>query len=285
MPALDALLGSLQVRVLVAQRVQPGADWHVPELVLPFNKIYFVHAGSGGHLLESGELRFRAGQACLIAARTLQRKVWRDETPLDLTYVHFDARVLGLVDLFDVLPCPAPFDLSGDPETQALLAQLAAEYAARSGATPYRALALNGMLNLILARLLRRAAELDAGAPAGEVVLRGDGDRVGRVLQFVAERFAEPLTLEDLAGVVHLHPTYFSNTFRKATGQAPMAYLQRFRVERAKGLLATGDLAVSEVAARVGFRDPYHFSRVFKKLVGVSPKAYHESAHRKVGAD
>ena len=286
MAALDHLLATLQIRVLTANRALLWPAWKVDAHVLPCNKIYFPYRGKGGFAIDDREFEIPLQHAALLPAKHHNR-CWHDpRDPFEKIWIHFDARVLGLVDLFDVLPCPPPLPVERDPQLRSLLEALVAEFAA---AAPYQGLALSGLLAQALAHLLRLAAAappdpLGRGASAqSPPVLRGPGDRIGTVLQFIAERFADELALEDLAAVIHLHPTYFSNSFRKATGLAPMAFLQRFRVERAKGLLASSDLPVMEVAARVGFQDPYHFSRVFKKLAGSPPKVFQESVRRTNG--
>ncbi len=277
MPALEHLLTSLQLRVLVATRAPLPPQWKVDEHVLPCNKIYYVFHGEGGYSIDGARHAMRPGHVALLPARH-RNHCWHDpKQPFDKIWIHFDARVLGLVDLFDVLPCPAPMAVPAGAEIRTLLEALVRENASQAPSGPFRPLALNGLLSLALAQILSLAQSIPAQQ---EVLLRGPGDRVGVVLQHIAEHFADALTLESLATLVHLHPTYFSNTFRKATGLAPMAFLQRFRIERAKGLLASSDLPVMEVAQRVGFADPYHFSRVFKKLTGTPPTQFQESVRR-----
>jgi transcriptional regulator GlxA family with amidase domain len=62
--------------------------------------------------------------------------------------------------------------------------------------------------------------------------------------------------------------------FRAATGMAPLDYVHRLRIERAKRLLEASSLAVEEVTARVGYEDARSFSRLFRSLVGLSPREY-----------
>ena len=56
--------------------------------------------------------------------------------------------------------------------------------------------------------------------------------------------------------------------------------LVRLKMRHAADLLNNGHALVKDVAATVGFQDPYHFSRVFKSVYGVSPKAFVQSDHR-----
>lgn len=54
----------------------------------------------------------------------------------------------------------------------------------------------------------------------------------------------------------------------------PKRYLEEFKLRQAAELLVSGSLPVAEIAARLGYRDPYHFSRRFKHFAGVSPERY-----------
>jgi AraC-like DNA-binding protein len=98
--------------------------------------------------------------------------------------------------------------------------------------------------------------------------------RLAHVLAYIADHGHQPLTLAELAQVAHLSRTHFSTTFRGAAGLAPFEYVHRHRLQRAKELLADESLGVAEVAARVGFADPFYFSRAFKRTEGLSQRQY-----------
>ena len=60
-------------------------------------------------------------------------------------------------------------------------------------------------------------------------------------------------------------------------GVAPMRYLTELRVEKAKDLIATNTMYLSDIAPMVGFSDPLYFSRVFKKTTGIPPTEFQQS--------
>jgi transcriptional regulator GlxA family with amidase domain len=91
------------------------------------------------------------------------------------------------------------------------------------------------------------------------------------VLHEVERRFAAHLTLADLAEVVHLHPVYFATLFKQVFGLAPMHYVARYRLERARDLLLASNLSLHEIAARTGFYDAAHLIRAFRRVEGVPP--------------
>jgi AraC-like DNA-binding protein len=88
--------------------------------------------------------------------------------------------------------------------------------------------------------------------------------------------FAEPIDLQTLAREAGYSRFHFARTFRRVYGETPRAYLTRRRVERAKDLLRSVNLTVTEVAELVGFRSLGSFSARFAELVGESPTAYRD---------
>jgi AraC-like DNA-binding protein len=93
-------------------------------------------------------------------------------------------------------------------------------------------------------------------------------------LDFIREHFAEPIDLKKVARVAGFNPTYFSELFAKHEGCPFEQYVRRLRVERAKQLLTSGELAVARVAELSGFRSPEYLCRVLRASTGLTPRAY-----------
>src|SRR5262245_127558 len=92
------------------------------------------------------------------------------------------------------------------------------------------------------------------------------------VVEYLEEHLDANPTLEQMAAIARLSPTYFASQFKSATGLPPHQYVIIRRVERGKQLLqGDDDVSLTEVAARTGFSDQSHFSQHFKRLVGVTP--------------
>jgi AraC family transcriptional regulator len=85
------------------------------------------------------------------------------------------------------------------------------------------------------------------------------------------ERTDEVLPLEAMAEIAHLSPYHFARTFRRVTGVPPGEFLGALRLERAKELLLTTDLSVSEVCFEVGYNSLGTFTSRFTRLVGLPP--------------
>lgn len=93
---------------------------------------------------------------------------------------------------------------------------------------------------------------------------------VRRAMEYLRERIADSITLDDLAAYAGLDKFHLCRAFRAQIGLPPHAYLTRLRISRAKVLLAGGTRA-SEVAPLVGFYDQSQLTRHFRRIVGTTP--------------
>ncbi len=101
------------------------------------------------------------------------------------------------------------------------------------------------------------------------------GDRrLSRALALVRARFAEPLTLDELASEAAMSKFHFSRLFRKRTGRSPHAFVVHERMEAARRLLAGSDLPVAEVASRTGYGGTVQFAAAFRRHSGLTPTAF-----------
>jgi len=105
--------------------------------------------------------------------------------------------------------------------------------------------------------------------------LNNDAQRVVRkAMAYLHEHYTEPITREKLARHVGLSERYLTQCFHRETGIAPITYLNRYRVQKAKGLLDAGEKNITEVALEVGFSDSNYFGQAFRRVTGMSPSAY-----------
>ncbi|MDO4293013.1 MAG: response regulator [Eubacteriales bacterium] len=95
-----------------------------------------------------------------------------------------------------------------------------------------------------------------------------------RAREYIETHYQENLTLEVLAGQIHMNPYYFSSFFKKHAGENFKDYVNRVRLGHAVSLLLTTDLKTYEIAARVGFRDARSFTEVFSRAYQETPSAY-----------
>ena len=104
-----------------------------------------------------------------------------------------------------------------------------------------------------------------------------------RARDLIDRGYAEPLDLDAMAGEAGYSRSHFARAFTAAYGETPRTYLTRRRIERAKTLLRTANLSVTEVCFLVGFASLGSFSARFRELVGRSPSEYRADAVARTG--
>ena len=98
---------------------------------------------------------------------------------------------------------------------------------------------------------------------------------INRAEQYVKENFCDPnISLISVANHVAMSSAYFSTVFSQTTGRSFITYLTTLRVEKAKELLTTTNMKLSDIALEIGYNEPNYFSHVFRKSVGMTPKEY-----------
>ncbi len=86
--------------------------------------------------------------------------------------------------------------------------------------------------------------------------------------------FTEAVSIDWIARLSGLGTRTFKRRFKNATGDSPIVYLQRLRVEEAKRYLETSSNSVDEITFKIGYEDCSSFIRLFKKHTGLSPGMY-----------
>jgi AraC family transcriptional regulator len=95
-----------------------------------------------------------------------------------------------------------------------------------------------------------------------------------RVEEYVDANLDSALDIDELATLVRMSPSHFTRSFNRSVGLTPHRYVVQCRVAKARELLTTTDLPLTEIALNIGFSDQSHFSRRFQEFVGVPPGAY-----------
>lgn len=98
--------------------------------------------------------------------------------------------------------------------------------------------------------------------------------RLRQVTEFIGNHYDREIKLAELAQVAGMSSFHFAREFKRTTGTTPHQYLIKFRVERAKALLAKRDLPLIEVGLRSGFSHQSHFTRLFRRVTGTTPHSY-----------
>ena len=96
----------------------------------------------------------------------------------------------------------------------------------------------------------------------------------------MGKNYESKFSIDEVAESIGFSPRHFKRRFKSATGETPIAYLQRLRIENAKRLLERTLDSINEITRRVGYEDINSFRRLFFKHTGLSPKRYRNKFSR-----
>jgi AraC family transcriptional regulator len=124
--------------------------------------------------------------------------------------------------------------------------------------------------------LMHELVRLERTTPAAARPVRGGlpAWQQKRVIEFIEEHLAEEISLAALAELVDLSLYHFARAFTQSFGAPPHRYHMARRMDRAKGLLRKPALSVTQIGARIGFRETSSFTRAFRKFTGLTPTEY-----------
>jgi AraC-like DNA-binding protein len=114
---------------------------------------------------------------------------------------------------------------------------------------------------------VKRPYEHAGAAPTGYA-------RLLRVVEFVTERFGQPIEVAELARLVDLSVSQLQREFGRLFGITPVQYIREVRVGVACHLLETSSQSLTSIAVHCGFYDQSHFTRQFKASTGLTPLDY-----------
>jgi len=112
---------------------------------------------------------------------------------------------------------------------------------------------------------------------------KNHGDElICKAQSYIEENLSEKISFEELASILAITRRNFDRRFIKATGNTPVEYMQRVKVEVAKRTLEKGRKSIFEVMHEVGYSDDKAFREVFKKIAGLSPLDYRAKYNKEV---
>lgn len=250
-----------------------------------FTELVIVYEGSGIHVAAGEKRRIGPGDVLLIPRGS--EHAYADTRDLSYVNVVFDAEALlddPLAERIALEPpgrrgsagSPSSFRLSafGTREALALVNRIDQELFRKEECCELMAKATFLLLWAFLARA-RIWEGLDGESSEA---------RVRRLVDRIARNSSLALSVEEMAEEARTGPRNFRREFKRVTGEAPIAYVRRLRIEEACALLRDTDKTISQIAFLVGFEDSAYFTRAFKRVEGLSPKAYRAMVKKIPGA-
>jgi AraC-like DNA-binding protein/quercetin dioxygenase-like cupin family protein len=267
----EVLLSRIRCEVISAGRFQFEPAWVLPKRTLT-NFVAFT-------ILE-GRLTLRAGETTyalrpdnlLVVPSNVPHQAWNDpQLPAAFCTAHFVPRVDHMVQVVGETALIEP----GEHLWQRIVSAAMRVVDEVVDREPGYALAATASCEELFALIIRATS---GSVPAPFRV--GGLSRIGPALELVRTRYADRLTLRDLADAAHLSPSQFAAIFHRATGVSPIRYVTAFRLRIVRELLLRTDHSVNEIATMTGFSDPTYLSRAFRRSEGATISDFRESGGR-----
>ncbi len=209
----------------------------------------------------------------IVPATVLHQANWNQESPFSLLFLEPD-RLLQVayesitVDRVELIPQYAMHD----PLINQIGRLLAAELETNQSASRLFADSLTLALSI---HLLRHYSNWQQ--PLREDTVGLPQRKFQQAIKYINENLAEDLTIGAIANELEMSQYYFSRLFKQSIGISPYQYVMQQRIERAKYLLRATSLAVTAIAAQVGFSSQNQLTIQFRKFTGTTPSGYRKN--------
>lgn len=243
-----------------------------------YYEIFYLLSGKCRFLLKDNLYSLEKGDLVFIAPGELHHSLYYPGITCDIVALYFkeDFLIPGLFShLHQQNALPIHSFMGTVPslyqeEFQTLLARMLSESMQIDEHSPaFMTCHLNELLLLLIRHSVMSEAE-------PELINAKEVD-IMKATKYIYRNFNKPLTLDEVAGVAGLSPTYFSKKFKLLTGMGFKEYLNYIRLKHASAALLTTDNSITDIALEYGFNDSNYFKDLFKKEYGKSPREYRKS--------
>ena len=241
-----------------------------------------VTEGRASFRVDANDYELSAGEAIFVNSGLLHSGSVVGDEPCSFVAVVFHPSLFGngSIDyLFDqyivpiiqeTLRLPVHLRRRSEPETELLDTLYRMDKANREKRLASE-MEIKGLLFYCLSRMLM-LSEPTTGLRRDQ-----DGYRIERlkaVIAHIEQHYAEPITLQQLAGIACMSESYFCRFFKKITTKSPVEYMNGYRVQQAAARLRSTDDKMMEIALDVGFNSLSYFNVVFRGRYGCTPSEY-----------
>lgn len=258
-PILNTDWNSIHLEILENALFTGDSTWFYPNVISPFNRMYFVIDGEVQ--LENAHRKWtlHPGHIYLIPATSCY--TYSCSRYIHKFYIHFNLELLPGVDLFS--PLHHFLDLSCPTDLfDTIFSELKSE-------------SLSGLFHLksILWEIIHTFYVNEIKDTDYLQHFKGFY-RQKVLLTYLSAHLHAGLRIQDIAKDLNLPEHQLSRSFRKDTGQGLKEYMEKLLLQKAHHLLLHTHMPVYAISEELGFSDPFYFSRFFKKAENLSPREY-----------
>ena len=265
------------------------ADWNWKDVNSPFARIYYVTEGMAELVLPDGVHSLHPGYMYFVPPFTTHSYQCNDHFVHYYLHIYEDAPTSsGFLEewkfptevkggelerlLFERLCALNPHMAlpQSDPKSYDNQATLERNLVKNRQRTLCNRVESRGIIFQLFARFLKDAVKGNSGTD----------ERIRQSMADIRQCIGQVLSLDQLAEAACLSKDHYIRLFKKETGCTPQQYINQNKIEQAQLILLTEEVAVKDLAYRLGFEDASYFCRLFRQRTGFTPLQYRERVNR-----
>lgn len=237
------------------------------------NILFYCVQGKGYYTLDGHTFTLNPNQYVIVPATDKPLVYWSDtEDPWSIYWVHFTSDALQAFNrAYHIVPEQGPqyipHNEKGIRIWEEMYENLSRDY------SPENLMNTNLCLYHLIATFVFSQQQNQNSSSPEKAIIR-------ETIDYMKNNLDKTIRIEDFVDLNKYSVSHFSKLFRLTTGMSPIEYFIHLKMQKACQLLYTEDSRVKQIAALLGYDDPYYFSRLFKKYMNTSPETYRKSVRK-----
>lgn len=242
------------------------------------NILFYCVQGKGYYTLDGHTFTLNPNQYVIVPATDKPLVYWSDtEDPWSIYWVHFTSDALQAFNrAYHIVPEQGPQYIPHNEKGIRIWEEMYENLS--RGYSPENLMNTNLCLYHLIATFVFSQQQNQNSSSPEKAIIR-------ETIDYMKNNLDKTIRIEDFADLNKYSVSHFSKLFRLTTGMSPIEYFIHLKMQKACQLLYTEDSRVKQIAALLGYDDPYYFSRLFKKYMNTSPETYRKSVRKIHRAD
>ena len=237
------------------------------------NILFYCVQGKGYYTLDGHTFTLNPNQYVIVPATDKPLVYWSDtEAPWSIYWVHFTSDALQAFNrAYHIVPEQGPQYIPHNEKGIRIWEEMYENLS--RGYSPENLMNTNLCLYHLIATFVFSQQQNQNSSSPEKAIIR-------ETIDYMKNNLDKTIRIEDFADLNKYSVSHFSKLFRLTTGMSPIEYFIHLKMQKACQLLYTEDSRVKQIAALLGYDDPYYFSRLFKKYMNTSPETYRKSVRK-----
>lgn len=237
------------------------------------NILFYCVQGKGYYTLVGHTFTLNPNQYVIVPATDKPLVYWSDtEDPWSIYWVHFTSDALQAFNrAYHIVPEQGPQYIPHNEKGIRIWEEMYENLS--RGYSPENLMNTNLCLYHLIATFVFSQQQNQNSSSPEKAIIR-------ETIDYMKNNLDKTIRIEDFADLNKYSVSHFSKLFRLTTGMSPIEYFIHLKMQKACQLLYTEDSRVKQIAALLGYDDPYYFSRLFKKYMNTSPETYRKSVRK-----